>query len=167
MEKDKDFLAALGYLTFNVRLKRINDKMVQSGRRMYQALKMDIEPNWFLIFKMLQNYGSLSIMEIAEKLKFSHPSVITIVDKMTKKGYVRSVPMEADNRKRLLSLTPKARQKLPEYEKVWNAGIKGVEKMLEGTDILAMLDIIEERLDQQGFMERTFQELDPKQSAAG
>ena len=59
----EDFVAALGYLTLSVRLKRISDTMVHSGRDMYKSLNLDIEPNWFLVFKLLKKYKSLSVTE--------------------------------------------------------------------------------------------------------
>lgn len=77
-----DFINELGYLALATRLKRISDAMVHSGRQMYKTLELDVEPNWFLIFKLLDKYQQLSVTDIASKLHFSHPSVICLVNKM-------------------------------------------------------------------------------------
>ena len=66
-----DFVNELGYLALATRLKRISEAMVHSGRQMYKTLGMDIEPNWYLIFKLLQKYEQLTVMEMASKLHFS------------------------------------------------------------------------------------------------
>ena len=106
-----DFLRGLGSIAVVTRLKRISDAMLHDGRRMYKELGMDIEPNWFAIFKLLEKHGSQTVTEIADRLGFAHPSIISIVNKMIKAGYVSEKKASDDNRKRLLSLTPKASSK--------------------------------------------------------
>lgn len=158
---DEDIVKELGYLSLASRLKRISDTMIHSGRQMYKELNWDIEPNWFLVFLALEKNGSLSITEIASKLQFAHPSVITIVNKMTKAGYVESTKCEEDGRRQWITLTEKARKRLPEFKKIWNAGITGMEKMLEDYDLLPILDHMESQLAEQSFKERTFTEFKP------
>ena len=67
-------------------MKRVSDAMLHDGRRMYKELGMDIEPNWFVIFRILKKHGALGVTDIAEKIGLAHPSVITIVNKMMKAG---------------------------------------------------------------------------------
>ena len=155
----EDLIKELGYLALASRLKRISDAMIHSGRAMYQDLGLDIEPNWFLVFKVLQKHGSLSVTEIAGRLHFSHPSVINIVKKMSAKGYLESSPCPNDGRKQNLSLSSSAREILPDLEKVWIAGTFGMEKMLEGRDLLSILDHLEEALQEHSFKDRTITEL--------
>ena len=156
---DGDFLKELGLNAVVTRLKRVSDLMLHDGRRMYKELGSDIEPNWFVIFKLLKKHESLAVTEIADKIGLSHPSVISIVNKMIKAGYLTETKSETDNRKRLLSLTPKAISKLPEFEEVWDAGTAGFKKMMNDTDVLAFLDLIEERISEKGFRRRTLEEL--------
>lgn len=161
---DEDILKELGYLSLASRLKRISDNMIHSGRQMYKDLGYDIEPNWFLVFLTLERHEALPVTEIAAKLRFSHPSVITIINKMTKAGYVESRKCSEDGRKQWLSLTEKARKQLPLYKKVWEAGTHGLEKMLAGFDLLKTLDHLETQLEEQSFRQRTFDELDPQRN---
>ena len=162
MEQQEDFIRELGLLSLTIRLKRISDKMLQDGKRMYKTLNLDIEPNWFLIFKILKKYKSLSVTEISDKLHYAHPSVITIVEKMTKKGYIQSVKCDDDSRRRLITLSKKAVDLLPKLEEVWSAGTIGVGKMVDGLDILSVLNHLEDQLLQQDFMNRTIDELKVK-----
>lgn len=158
-----DFVNELGYLALATRLKRISEAMVHSGRQMYKTLGMDIEPNWYLIFKLLQKYEQLSVMEMATKLHFSHPSVISLVNKIEVAGYIESSVDKSDSRKRQFRLTEKAIINLPEWEKVWEAGTIGVEKIFSDTNFLDQLESLEIHLSQQDFKERTLNELSNEQ----
>lgn len=156
----KDFLPELGQDAVVVRLKRVSDVMMHDGRRLYRDLGMDIEPNWFVVFKLLKKYKRLSVTEIAEAIGLSHPSVISIVNKMQAAGYLREAKSSDDGRMRILSLSAKAKRRLPEFERVWVAGTAGFKRMMKDKDILGMLDELEARLSEKGFRQRTLDELD-------
>ena len=78
---------------------------------------------------------------------------------MERAGYIQSVKSSTDNRKRVLSLSQKAIDKMPEYEKIWQAGTKGMEEALAGLDALAFMDLFEERFKAKHFEERTLEQL--------
>ena len=155
----EDFTRELEYLGFTMRLKRISDAMLQEGRKLYKSLEVDIEPNWFVIFKLLKKHEALSVMEIAEQIKLAHPSVITITGKMAKAGYIQSAKSEIDSRKRVLKLTSKANKNLPAFEEIWESGSKGMEQALEGMNALKFISDLEDRFFDRGFKERTLQQL--------
>jgi GNAT superfamily N-acetyltransferase len=154
-----DFLSELGLNAIVTRLKRISDVMLHDGKRMYKQLGMDIEPNWFAVFKLLNKRGPMSVTEIAEALRMSHPSVISIINKMIAAEYLAESRSEQDNRKRVLSLSPKAELRYPDFEKVWDAGTAGVKRMMHDCDVLGAIDLLETRIAEKGFRERTLSEL--------
>lgn len=155
-----DYINELGYLALATRLKRISDAMVHSGREMYKSLGLEVEPNWFLIFKLLTKYKQLTITEIASKLHFSHPSVIGLLSKMELNDYLHASADKTDTRKRQFSLTEKALKTLPELEKIWTAGALSTQNMFpEDSDFLNQLEAIEIQLSQSSFMQRTLNEL--------
>ena len=157
---EHDYLTDLGMLAVVTRLKRASDAMIHDGRRMYKELGFDIEPNWFAVFKLLRDRGPLSIMVISEAIGLSHPSVISIVNKMSKAAYLTESRAAADSRRRILSLTPRAEQRFPEFERVWNAGTAGFKRMMSDIDVLGMLNVLETRIAEKGFRRRTFDELE-------
>lgn len=161
---EQDFLKELGFLSFVTRLKRVSDAMIHDGRRLYKELGMDIEPNWYVIFKLLEKNGEMTVTEIADEIGFAHPSVITIVNKMLKAGYLESNQCGVDSRRRLLILSGKAKSQLPEFERVWRAGTTGVKRMLADTDALNFLDSLEEKIEEKGFKERTTRNLEKEKS---
>jgi len=152
---EKDFALELGYLGFTMRLKRLSDALMHDGKRMYKQLGTDIESNWYVIFRLLKAEGELSVMEIADQIRLAHPSVISLTNKMIKAGYLSSVQCSEDSRKRLLSLTEKALNKLPQFEEIWRAGEKSIIEVLEGTEMIKDLEIVEKRFADKGFRERT------------
>lgn len=158
MRKD-DFLSELGLNAVVTRLKRVSDAMLHDGKRMYKELGMDIEPNWFAVFKLLRKHGSLTVTELADHIGMSHPSIISIINKMMKAGYLSESRSDEDSRKRILTLTPKADVKMPEFDAIWDAGTTGFKKMMHDTDILHMLDLLEDRIAEKGFRERTLEQL--------
>jgi len=158
--ENTDFLKELGVLAVVTRLKRVSDAMLHDGRRMYKELGMDIEPNWFVMFRLLEKYRKLSVTDIAQRIGLAHPSVISIVNKMIKAGYLKEERAPDDNRKRLLCLTEKATTELPKFERVWIAGMAGVKRMMHDTDVLTFLDTLESRIAEKGFRPRTLAELE-------
>ncbi|MEQ9467519.1 MAG: MarR family transcriptional regulator [Ekhidna sp.] len=155
-----DFVNETGYLGLAVRLKRLSEAMVHSGRQMYKELGEDIEPNWFLIFKLLKKYEQLSVTEMASKLHFSHPSVITLVGKMEKAGYLHSSVDKSDSRKKHFRLSEKAHENLPRFEKIWSAGAEGTKKLFpEGSNFMDLLELLEVQYSKQSFKDRTLNEL--------
>ena len=95
----KDLVKKLGYANLDTRLKRISDHMSHSLRSMYRNLKMDTEPNWYLVLFIVKEKPNVSVMEIAERLKFTHQSVMTMTNKMIAKGYLKSEKDTVDKRK--------------------------------------------------------------------
>lgn len=156
---EKDFIKELGYLGFSTRMKRLSDNLMQDGRRMYQELDINIEPNWYLIFKILNKHEQLSVTDIAHRLQLAHPSVITITNKMEKAGYLDSMKSSSDSRKRVLSLSEKAINNMPQFEKVWQAGTQAVHDAIDDLNILDILEQLEERFQNQNFHERTLNKL--------
>ena len=155
---EKDFVRELDALSLAVRLKRISDQMTHSARALYKKEGIDIEPNWYLMFKLLKRKKRLSIMELAAALHFSHPTVVNMVKKMKAKGYLNTSQDEKDSRKQLVSLSDKSMAELPKMEHLWNAGEKAIIYMLDH-DFLDKLTALEDQLEKKSYMERTENQL--------
>lgn len=161
---NSDFVSDLGYLSLAVRLKRISDQMMHGARQLYKQHGLDVEPNWYLIFKLLQARGCLSITQISEELHFSHPSVISIVKKMKDKGFLSCATDKTDSRRQLVRLSEKALNQLPKLEAFWQAGEKSIEALFpKGDDFLDKLSQLEEQYQQSDFVTRTLNELKHEQ----
>ncbi|MEB8346392.1 MarR family transcriptional regulator [Flavobacteriaceae bacterium KMM 6898] len=152
---ENDFLEEMGYPGLTGRLKRLSDLFVYQTKEFYKAHEVDIEPNWHMIFVMLEKHENLTVMEIAETLHLSHPAIVKLINKMKKKGYIKSVLDPTDNRKYQLTLSKKAKSKLPELKEYWNAGEKALEEMLDyNTELLQQLSVVEKNMNKSDFRER-------------
>lgn len=149
---DFDFIKELGYKALDSRLKRISDRMSHDVRKFYKEFGFDVEPNWYLVFMLLQKKGEISITDIAEPLGYSHPSVVVIVKKMAEKGYLSIQKDSEDKRKQMISLSSKAVEILPQLEQIWDSCEKAILKLLaEDLSILSYLDAVDQELKEESF----------------
>jgi DNA-binding MarR family transcriptional regulator len=152
---ERDFIKALGYKALDNRLKRISDKMSHDTRKFFKQINVDVEPSWHLIFKLLKEKEKLTMVEIAEQLGYSHPSMVVLLKKMTAKGYIISEKDTVDKRKQNIKLTKKSYHLLPELEQIWNSCENAIYKMLnKDLSIIKHLDEIEASLKAIPFNER-------------
>lgn len=151
-----DFLQQIVFAGLNSRIKRLSDDLLYSTRDYYKSVGLDIEPNWHLIFLLMEEHESLTITEISQELRMSHPACVKIVKKMKKRGYIDTRTDQNDSRKQLLELTDKAKNKLPVFHKHWDAGIKTTEELIEKSPhFMQELTEIENLLADKNYMERT------------
>lgn len=155
----KDYIKELGYLGFTMRLKRLSDALIHSGRKLYKDLNMDIEPNMFSVFKLLEEKESQTIMEISEAIGLSHPSVIAITNKMIDKGLLYADKDAQDSRKKVLRLTVKAQDKREGFYNVWAAGNESMRKLLEPYGALEFMDNVEKVFEQKDFRQYLLKEM--------
>ena len=144
---ERDFIKELGYKALDNRLKRISDKMFHDTRKFFKHIKLDVEPSWHLVFKLLKENEILTMVEIAEYLGYSHPSMVVLLKKMADKGYIISEKDAFDKRKQNIKLTQKSIDLLPSLEQVWESCENAIFNMLnEDLTIIKHLDEIENSL---------------------
>jgi len=159
---EHDLIRHLGYANLDSRLKRISDKMTHSLRAMYKKLDMDVEPSWYLVLFILDSVPNSSVMDISQRLKFTHQSIHVMTDKMVAKGYLIKTKDEHDKRKTVFNLTQKAKQNLPYFTEIWEAGkVATYELLSEDTSIMQHLETLESNLEQKSFGARIIEKLNP------
>ena len=125
-----DVINQLGELALGSRLKRLSDRIMRDGANIYKKHGIDLEPRWFPVYYLLSKTPSLGVMEIAEELNMTHPSVSQIVKEMKKRGLIMSVKDITDKRKSLLSLSDKGMKMLPALKPIWKDIASGIHKIL-------------------------------------
>lgn len=156
----KDFLRDLKYLGVTARLKRLSDNLSASIKELYKENKFDIEPSWHLIFLFLKEKEQSTMSEIAEALNYSQPAITKMTNRMKAKGYIDVVVDKNDSRKKILQLSRKAKQKLPRFEKVWDAGQKSIKEIMKSTPgFLNALDEFENQIEEERFKDRALKRL--------
>ena len=114
-----DILQNLGALAVAARMKRMSEIIMRSGAEVYKFYGIDFEPKWFPLYYYLSENGESGIMEIADKLRVTHPTIIQIAKELEKKGLINSKKCDDDARKRKLKLSKKGQELLPSMQKVW------------------------------------------------
>ena len=154
-----DYLTDLKYLGLISRIKRLSDNTLTDGRKLYRYIDLGIEPNWFLIFGIIIEKGESSVSEISSILKFAHPSIIAIVKKMEKAGYLEIQSSTVDKRKQIIKLSEKATQQLPEMQAVWKACEQAVASLFTDDTFLGELKKLEAALEKESFFDRVLNHL--------
>ena len=80
-----DHLSALGTLALSARMKRLSDMMVREAHVLYRELELGIEPNWYLVFLLLEEHKTLSVTEIRDGDRVE-PSLRRVVDPRDAEG---------------------------------------------------------------------------------
>lgn len=163
MSAQYDFIAQLGHLALTLRLKRLADKLSESGRRLYNQLGLELEPSWYAVFLLLKERQTLTITETARLLGLSHPSIVATTRKMEKHGYLKTMNDEQDKRRRMLSLSEKAWSQMDAFEEVWQAFRDAMADLVKetGSDPGPWLQRMENLLAEKPLDERVAAQLQP------
>jgi len=149
-----DYLQSLGYLGLTSRIKRMSDRLMHEGRLLYKLMDPEMEPNWFLVFKILDEKGYSTVTDISRRLGFAHPSVITIVKKMKAQGYLNFSPNKDDLRVQEIRLSKKGQDKMDTSTEIWAACERGVQSLFESSGVSEALSIAELAMNDRSFYDR-------------
>jgi DNA-binding MarR family transcriptional regulator len=121
------------------------------------------------LFYLLSTEASpLSIQEIADALKVSHPAVIQTAQVLLKRGLIRSFQDEVDRRKRRLAITPKGRELAAKLTPVWNCFLAAGVELFDnaGVDMLEVIQKAEGELDKEEMGSRIVRKIKELQAKA-
>ena len=163
MNGQKDVLREVGALAFGSRLKRLSDRVMQDGARMYRATGVAFEPKWFPVFYYLSEMGPSSIMDIARGLGISHPSVNQVAREMTAANLVSAYKDTNDKRRRVLALTSYGKEQREEIRQVWKVVEDTLVELLNetGVDFLGYIGTVERLLDRRSLEQRFLDRYNP------
>jgi len=125
-----------------------------TGRSFLQLLNkklnhLDIERSYYALILIDLGQGELTQKELAVELETDKVSVVRIVDYLSGKGYVKRVRSSVDRRKYFLTLTVKAKEKLPgiknSMQEVTAVAFNGL-TVLQQADFRSILNIIKNNL---------------------
>ena len=102
------FYDDIGEMALGSRLRMLSEVMTKDAQQIYGLYNLELKPKWFPVFYFLsEEKKEKSITEIAKKIRHSHPSVIKIVQEMSKAGLVSQEKDKIDGRKNNIVLTKK------------------------------------------------------------
>lgn len=159
-----DVLRDLGTLAMGSRLKRLSDRLMQDGIRVYRDSGLDFEPRWFPVYYYLSHVGPSAVMDIARGLGITHPSVNQVAREMIGANLVAAYKDARDKRRRVLALTKHGKAQLPALEEVWRDISAALQELVDETqvDFLGYVETIERALDNRNFHDRFLDRHQPR-----
>ena len=149
-----------GILAIATRLQRLSENLRKDGSLIYKAYGVEFEPRYFPVVFVLHAKPLLSIVQLADEIGYSHPSTITLLKDLEKKGFVESKKDQHDERKRMVRLTPKGRTLVKKIQPVWQIMTRALGDLLAThNNLLTAITEVEARMEEQGFYQRAKKEI--------
>ena len=154
-----DFYSMTGKMAIGSRLRRLNDRIIENGARIYGLYEVSLDPKWFPVFYALYLKEEASVTEIAKFIGHSHPSVSQIVKEMKTCGILTTDKSTRDNRVNIVKLSEEGRQLIPKFEKQCADVNQAVEELLSQTqhNLWKAIEEFEFLLSEKDLYERTKQ----------
>lgn len=144
-----------GVLAISTRLQRLSERIRKDGQEIYKAMGVAFEPKWFPVIYVLHRRNTLSVVEIATEIGYSHPSTITLLKELEKEKLIRSKKDKADERKRLLQLSVKGRQLVAQMGPVWEVIVTATTDLIQTqNNLMLAIEEVEEQFLRQSFFQR-------------
>jgi DNA-binding MarR family transcriptional regulator len=105
---------------------------------------------------LLDEKGPLGIMEIALRLRLSHPLIIRLTSALSAAGYVRLNSDPEDGRRKVVSITPAGRREVAKIHEINRIIEAAFQRLFDesGVDLLAALEKFEAALEAESFEKR-------------
>ena len=151
-----DIIKQTGALTLGSRLKRLSDKINLELSKTLKYYGIKIDPSWLPVLFYLNNNDSASIFELAKSLKFTHPAIVHLVNKMVKNNMLEEFKDDHDKRKRLVKLSKPGEKIFESARPVLNEIEKLINDILSSGKIyfLDSIDSLEKQLNEKSFFTR-------------
>ena len=143
-----DYIAELGMLVVDHRLRRLVDRLLAEQAEVYAHEKIAFEPRWTSTFLLLEQQGPLPVTAVAGLLGLTHPAVIKLTNAMIEADLVTDTDDANDERRRLLRLTPRARRVSPRLHRIWDALTQAQREIFKQArcNVLDVIDRVENQL---------------------
>ncbi|KXH78240.1 MarR family winged helix-turn-helix transcriptional regulator [Chryseobacterium kwangjuense] len=147
-----------GILAISTRLQRLSEQLRKDGALIYKSFDIDFEPKWFPVIFTLHHKKTLSVVEIANEIGYTHPSTISLLKELEKQKLIQSKKDKQDERKRLIILSPKGDELIEKMKPVWELISKVLGEIADNeNNLLAAINEAEEKIAKQSFYQRMLQ----------
>ncbi len=156
-----DLIKHLGELAFATRLKRLAESLQADVGRIYREMKVDFEPKWFTMLYALYHNETMSVIELSNLLRLTHPAIIQFAEQMQEKKLVTFIKDKTDARKKLIQLTTKGKNIFEGIEPILHEiEIANREFLREsGADVLGTIEKMEKQLELKSMYKRVNERL--------
>jgi len=147
-----------GILAISTRLQRLSEQLRKDGALVYKSYGIDFEPKWFPVIYTLHHKDTLSVVEIANEIGYTHPSTISLLKELEKQKLIRSKKDKIDERKRLIQLTTKGQELIEQMKPVWEVMKSALTEITNNqNNLLRAIEEAENKVLHQSFLQRALQ----------
>lgn len=147
-----------GTLALSTRLQRLSEQLRKDGALVYKEFGIDFEPKWFPVIFTLHHKHTLSVVEIANEIGYTHPSTISLLKELERQQMIISKKDKTDERKRLIELAPKGIELIEKMKPAWEIISKVLEEITDNENhLLKAINEAEEKIAKQSFLQRVLQ----------
>lgn len=147
-----------GTLALSTRLQRLSEQLRKEGALVYKEFGIDFEPKCFPVIFTLHHKNTLSVVEIANEIGYTHPSTISLLKELEKQQMIISKKDKTDERKRLIELAPKGIELIEKMKPVWEIISKVLGEIADNENhLLKAINEAEEKIAKQSFLQRVLQ----------
>jgi ribosomal protein S18 acetylase RimI-like enzyme len=143
-----------GSLLLGSRMRKVSEALYAGVDEVYRSAGVTLPSRCFPILLLLRDHGRLGISELAARLGQTHPAVSQMSRKLLRHRVVRESPDPRDDRRRLLSLSPRGRSVMARLQPVWKAIVAAVADLEGGHPLSQHLTAIDQALETRGFAAR-------------
>jgi len=112
--------AKLSYLAGATHFRRISEKLYTDGDKVYSEAGIKFKASWFPVYYVLAiNDFPLTIMQISEKIDFTHITVKNVIRELELDELVTVTPNPSDKRSKLVSLSAKGQKQIYRLKPLW------------------------------------------------
>lgn len=105
-----DFIETAGNVFVAHRLRRASDRIVDQVGELLAAEGLDVPPRGASMLLMIDERGAIGVVEIAQRLRLSHPLIVRMTQRFEQLGLVKIKGDPDDARRRRLVPTGKGRR---------------------------------------------------------
>lgn len=149
-------LSDLGILGLGTRLKRLSDNLHRQIDDVYKQENIIFRGRNFPLLQLLNENESMSVTELADVLGQTHPAISQMSKKLAKEGWIYHHSDDADERRRLLSITPAGYELFDQLKPIWKdmQVVLGRLMSTSGGQLMTNVELLERQLSQQSLVER-------------
>lgn len=116
----EDIVRKFGFLTLGSRMKRIGEKLQADTQRILDETGVALQAGQYPFLAALDRMGPLTVGELAEAIGITQPGTTRTVGQLVAAGMVAAKASPDDQRRRVVSLTPKGRAELARAKRdIW------------------------------------------------
>lgn len=146
----------IGLLGLGSRFKRLSEMLYRQCDDLYRANGINLQSRCFPLLQLLSAHDTLSVTRLAGLLGHTHPAISQMSKKLEKQGWLYHETDAADERRRLLALTPQGYELVDKLQPIWRSLETALQRILNVSSygLLDNIDLLERELNKLSLQER-------------